>query len=69
MKIKARLMDSLTIENIFHVIKAAYLIDDQDMFKKASKYLLKNKEQLKGTPEWNAFKKEHSDCMIEALAI
>ena len=69
MKIKARLMDSLTIENVFDVIKAAYLIDDQDMFKKASKYLLKNKEQLKGTPEWNAFKKEHSDCMIEALAI
>ena len=62
-------MDSLTNENIFDVIKAAYLIDDQDMFKKASKYLLKNKEQLKGTAEWNAFKKDHSDCMIEALSI
>ena len=69
MKIKARLMDSLTNENIFDVIKAAYLIDDQDMIKEASKYLWKNMEQLKGTPEWNAFKIEHSVCMIEALTI
>ena len=69
LKIKARLMDSLSNENIFNVIKAAYLIDDQDMFKEASKYLLKNKDQLKGTPNWNAFKIEHSVCMIEALTI
>ena len=69
MKIKARLMDSLTNENIFDVIKAAYLIDDQNMIKEASKYLWKNMEQLKGTPEWNAFKIEHSVCMIEALTI
>ena len=69
MKIKARLMDSLTNENIFDVIKAAYLIDDQDMIKEASKYLWKNMQQLKGTPEWNAFKIEHSVCMIEALTI
>ena len=68
-KIKLKLMDSINNENIFGVIKAAYLIDDQEMFKEASKYLWKNMEQLKGTPEWNAFKIEHSVCMIEALTI
>ena len=68
-KIKHKLMDSFTNENIFGVIKAAYLIDDQEMFKEGSKYLWKNMEQLKGTPEWNAFKIEHSVCMIEALTL
>ena len=41
-KIKVRLLDSLTNENIFDVTKAAYLIDDQEIFKEASKYLWKN---------------------------
>ena len=68
-KIKLRLLDSLTNDNVFDVIKAAYLIDDQDMFKEASKYLLKNIKQLKGTPEWNTFKNDHNDCLIEALTI
>ena len=68
-KIKVKLIDSLNNDNIFDVLKAAYLIDDQDMFKEASAYLLKHIKQLKGTPGWNTFKIEHHDCMIEALTI
>ena len=68
-KIKFRLMEALTNENIFGTIKVAYLIDDHDMLKKASRYLFKNMKELKGTPEWNAFKNEHHDCLIEALTI
>ena len=68
-KIKTKLMDSISNETIFDLIKVAYLIDDHDMLKETSKYLLKNMKQLKGTPEWNAFKNEHHECLIEALTI
>ena len=68
-KIKTKLMDSISNETIFDLIKVAYLIDNHDMLKEASKYLLKNMKQLKGTPEWNAFKNEHHECLIEALSI
>ena len=66
-KIKNKLMDSMTNENIFDVIKVAYLIDDEDMFKEACKYLKEKKDDLKDSVEWKTFGKEHPDCMIKAL--
>ena len=66
-KIKYKIMDSLTNNNIFDIIKVAYLIDDEDMFKEACKYLSKNKDELKNSAEFQEFGKEHPVCMIKAL--
>ena len=68
-KIKHRLLDSLTNENIFDVIKTAYLIDDDKMFNDASDYLLKNMTQLESTEEWKIFGKNNPDCMIKTLTV
>ena len=66
-KIKNKLMDSMTNENIFDVIKVAYLIDDKDMFEEACKHLMKNKDPLKDWVEWKLFEKENPACMIKVL--
>ena len=66
-KIKENLMDSMTNENVFDVIKVAYLIDDEDMFKEACKYLKEKKDELKDSVEWKTFGQDHPACMIKAL--
>ena len=66
-KIKNKLMDSMTNENIFDLIKVAYLIDDEDMFKEACKHLKEKKDELKDSVEWKTFGQDHPACMIKAL--
>ena len=67
-KVKHKLMGSLTNENIFDIIKTAYLIDDDDMFSEASDYLLKNMAELESTEEWKFFGETHTACMNKALS-
>ena len=66
-KVKAKLMGSLSNDNIFDIIKTAYLIDDEEMFCEASDYLLKNMKQLESTEAWKIFGENHPACMIKAL--
>ena len=66
-KIKEKLMASMTNENVFDVIKVAYLIDDEDMFKEACKHLKEKKDELKDSIEWKTFGQDHPACMIKAL--
>ena len=68
-KIKLKLLDSLTNENIFDIIKTAYLIDDEDMINEASDYLMKKMAQLESTEEWKIFGKNNPDCMIKTLTV
>ena len=67
-KCKKHLINSLTLENIFGIIKVAYLIDDDDMLKTASKFFSKNKDKLKNTEELKEFQKSNSMCMIKVFS-
>ena len=66
-KIKNKLMSSLTNKNVFDIVKSAYLIDDEEMFKEGCKYFIKNKDQFKNSAEWKRFEKEHPACMFKVL--
>ena len=66
-KCKKHLLDSLTCENIFEIITVAYLIDDNDMLKTASKFFSRNYDELKNTEELKDFEKSNPMCMIKVL--
>ena len=66
-KCKKNLMDSLTRENIFEIIKVAYLIDDNEMLKTVSKFFSRNKDELKNTEELKDFQKSNPMCMIKVF--
>ena len=67
-KCKKHLINSLTCENIFEIIKVAYLIDDDEMLKTASDFFSKNKNELKNTEELRDFKKSHPICMMKVFS-
>ena len=58
------LMKTLTEENVFEVVKIAYLIDEENLLKTASKFLKQNRNKMIKTEEWRNFEKSHPDCMI-----
>ena len=66
-KCKKHLLDSLTCENIFEIITVAYLIDDNDMLKTASKFFSRNYDEIKNTEELKDFEKSNPMCMIKVL--
>ena len=66
-KCKKYLINSLTNENIFEIIKVAYLIDDDDMLKTASDFFSKNKDQLQKTKKFKDFEKSNPMCMLKVL--
>ena len=66
-KCKKHLINSMTCDNIFEIIKVAYLIDDDDMLKTASKFFSRNIDQLKSTEELKDFQKLNPMCMIKVF--
>ena len=64
---KKHLINSLTHDNIFEIIKVAYLIDDDNMLKTASEFFSKNKEVFKNTEELNDFQKSNPTCMMKVF--
>lgn len=66
-KCKKNLTDNMTCENIFEIIKVAYLIDDDNMLKMVSEFFSRNKDQLKNTEELKDFQKSNPMCMIKVL--
>ena len=67
MKSKEHLIKTLSIKNIFEVIKVAYLIDDEDIFKTASGFFSKNKKEFQDDKELDAFQKSNPMCMIKVF--
>ena len=62
------LKTSLTMENVYGVIEAAYLIDDDDLLKKATKFVTKNRGTFKSNDsEWDAFTKSHPECFVKMM--
>ena len=54
-KCREQLFANITHGNVFEIIKTAYFIDDEDIFKEASEYLKANSEELKDTDDWLSF--------------
>ena len=66
-KCKKQLFGTITHENVFDIIKTSFFIDDEEIFKKASKYLKANSEELKDTDEWMSFEETNPKIMIKVL--
>ena len=54
-KCRERLFADITHGNVFEIIKTAYFIDDDEVFKKASEYLKANSDELKDSDDWLSF--------------
>ena len=66
-KCKDQIIGTLNNEDVFDVIKAAYLINDEEMLMAASKHLKKNLNELKNSEEWLTFEKSNPTCMNKVL--
>ena len=60
-------LDSMTNDNVFDIIRTAYLLDDEEMFKNGTLFLKKNRVQLKGSEQWKEFEEANPKCMIKIL--
>ena len=48
----------------------AYLLNDQDLLKKAARFIIKNKGKFKDdNQEWKEFQKQHSLCFVQLMNI
>ena len=66
-KCREQLFANITHGNVFEIIKTAYFIDDEDVFKKASEYLKANSNELKDTDDWISFEETHLEIMNKAF--
>ena len=57
----------MTNDNVFDIIKTAYLVDDEEMFKNGTLFLKKNRAELKGTGTWKEFQDANPKCMFKVL--
>ena len=62
-------LDSMTNDNVFDIIRTAYLLDDEEMFKNGTLFLKKNRVQLKGSEQWREFEEANPKCMIKVLKL
>ena len=62
-------LDSMTNDNVFDIIRTAYLLDDEEMFKNGTLFLKKNRVQLKGSEQWKEFEDANPKCMIKVLKL
>ena len=53
---------------MYDVIKAAYLINDEELLKKATKFIGKNRGTFKDeNPQWDEFKNAHPKCFVKMM--
>ena len=61
------IMSHLSKENIFDVIKGAYLGNDDELLKEASKFVKENMGTFQESDEWNQLMKTHPECMAKMM--
>ena len=61
--------NNLTKENIYPVIKAAYLMDNDELLENASKFIANNPKQLQNSEEWQELKKSHPQCFVKMMEL
>ena len=64
-KCKKYIIETLSNETICGTIRVAYLTDNEEMLKMASKYVKDNMADLKTSEEWLTFRKSNPDCMFK----
>ena len=65
--IAKHLIESLNVENVYEIMEAAYLIDDDDLLKETAKFLKVNLGQLKDDEKWDKFQEAHPKCGAKVL--
>ena len=66
-KCKEQLLATITHGNVFDIIKTAYFLDDENMFKIASEYIKVNSNDLEDTDEWLSLEETNPKIMIKVL--
>ena len=66
-KCKEQLLATITHGNVFEIIKTAYFLDDENMFKIASEYIKVNLGELEDTEEWQSLEETNPKIMIKVL--
>ena len=61
------LSNNLSMENIYAVIEAAYLIDDDDLLKVCAKFLRENHGKFEDDEKWDQFQKLHPNCFVKIV--
>ena len=61
------LSSNFTMENIFPVIKGAYLMDNDELLKNASKFVKDNSGEFQDNADWQELKKSHPQCFVKMM--
>ena len=61
------LSESLTMHNIYPVIIGAYLTDNDELLKKALKFIQNNNGQFQDNEDWKEFQKSHPQCFVKMM--
>ena len=61
------LSNNLSMENIYAVIEAAYLIDDDDLLKACAKFVRENHGKFENNEKWDQFQKLHPKCFVKIV--
>ena len=59
--------NNLTMDNIYPVIKAAYLMVNDELLKDASKFIRNNPGQFEDNEDWQQLEKSHPQCFIKLM--
>ena len=59
--------NNINMENVYPVIRAAYLMDNDDLLMEASKFIGKNQGQFQDNEEWQQLQKSHPQLLIKLM--
>ena len=55
------------MKNVYPIVKAAYLIENDDLLKKASEFIAKNNGQFQNNEEWQQMQRSHPQLLIKLM--
>lgn len=61
------LCNNLSFENIYDVIQAAYLIDNEELLLSSAKFINGNSGHFKHNDHWKRFNDQHPKCAVKLL--
>ena len=61
------LSKNLTLENIYPIIKGAYLMDNDELLMEASKFIIKNPGKFQDNEDWQQLEESHPKCFAKMM--
>jgi len=58
---------NIDMKNVYPIVKAAYLIENDDLLKKASEFIAKNHGQFQNNEEWQQLQRSHPQLLIKLM--